>query len=1672
VSDEKKWVGFDCVHYYSLGDRFFGRAAELAELDGWLKGDAAEISVRCLCALGGGGKSALAWTWLQRALPSLRDAGYRGAFWCSFYEKDFDFSDFLRRALVFAGAGAFTLADVTGMPRAVVEERLLALMADEPFIFVVDGLERLMNGYAIVFDRAVDPDSLQRGKQQEQVTPYDRSMTDPRTGAFLRRLARRMASRVLVTTRLAPAELDDPASGRELPHVKFTQLGGLAPKETEDLWKSIVTDGAVTNDLRLVFTMTGNHPLVISILARSVTAAGSDWDTWKGQERHRDFKLRPTDSEAEVRANVIGTCMRDLDERSYDVLGTLTTSGKPMPLPTLAQLLLYGSSLDGDDRWSSQDQVSLEVERLVSLGFVGAGKVQDQREFDVHPVVRGAAWNLITDPRRERILTHSLSEFSATPDRQDQGADLNKAMSLFRLLVKTGQIDRGWEMYFNKLWLPLAARSDNRTLLDLFELMLPQHNPLQLLPLRSRREQGNATEMLGSLLMSAGDGDRADLLLRWCGAIRLQLGDFIGFLNARHHRTWQTMYEGRLFDTEVELRRMRLDAARFRAYEILATIDCWIGIILALRGEPGAARERFARARGANISYRWWAQGLAEGHVYLNEPDQALRWIEAAEKVPLPPSESRMQQAWELLTRGMAYHQKGEHEKALDDLAKAKEDSAHANYAVIQCFAIPHIAEVFLEQKNVAEADALIETYFRDDAKGVGTLAAADALSVRANQYRLASADAWRIRARCRLARGDRARAGEYAATAYQQAACDGPPFVYKEGLRRSLETLEACGAYVPRTEARLDPNWREVLARLDELEAEEEAGSEEGGDDVLRFATREEARNYIQQMGFMLDASPDDRRWWAEITKDAPAQIEIPLADAMTTLGISLESFRSAYEKSQYKSILIVFHSLYAQSIVRADVLRTVAVLEESARQQWLDSAEVVRQVEHFLSTEHARRVALTFEFHSLDKIGINAFLADDQRRIAWDANPVAKAWWERLEAAYTPMAMLVLAEAVFLAGSLLEEMVDSIAAGTPRGIEYAFAALRLKRAVAEETIDVVSDTEGWTEVQIFLRLEDVKQRLGWRDASKEAREIWISLEKAERHRLAYVVRVAEELAIRRATVEDYCRASLLTATKNVQANLAYVDYLRLKDVPWDGGPSHGGRQLFPDGVKVTFADTSTWSEARIRGRLEGLKKKIKAGTDNVAEAVEWWTGIERMHSTAVLLRIAEELDARLAIVSEIYNASTEGKTQNIAAALAYLDSTRARLFEEAQAQRRADAHNAEGLAHQNEGRYAEAVASYEAAIAECPSNVTYYVNIADAWKAAPEPEPAQRFDRAIQALERGLAKMPKSERLTTAIKKTRLQKPMVVRGAQRRILDNYHAVTSLAVEVAASLIPFVEERGGSVFDGIAPMRERLQSTMGIAPPGIRFRGNETDMPPDSYLLMLDEVPLVLATVSKVDGRLVDPTSTILAAIESFIRRNLSHFVTHDSVIDLLEKEKDDSARRVIVTIAEYPALFSRLVRLFKALLEENVPIIPLPALCRALLDDFGQQGTLDSLLQACRMLPEIRPQLPGLAGGTLIGVHADVEGRIVAGLRPCGDEHLVLLEPEQTQTILSAFRVTIGEVKTEEKPPAVAVVESALARRYFRKLTELEFPDLIVLAKGELSPDKREIEKTVSFD
>lgn len=554
----KDWAGFECLHHYSLTDRFVGRREPLAQLDSWV-GDADGVSVICLTALGGAGKSALAWRWVNAALTRLRQEGFRGALWCSFYEGTFKFEDFLRRALSFCGR--LSPEGVAALTRAQVEEQLLEALTRDRWVVVIDGLERLMAGYAQAAERAIDNEGTRAAPDRDGDTRADRRMSEQRDGRFLARLSAPLASRLLITTRLAPAELEDAHDGRTRPHVRRIDLPGLGLPDAIALWNSFLPDAPVDDEIADVLKACGYHPLALSILARSVQAADG-WDEWC--MLHRTFA--PSGSIAKVRAHVIDTCLRDLRPEAEDVLNQLAVSGKPMRIDEIEQAMREQSIANGEERWTRDGRVAEELRELIELGFVGAAVVDDTSEYDLHPVVRGLMWTRMIDPRRAphqpRFLDHAMSELTAIPDPHLAvgPVQIQKAASIFRVLVSTGQVDRAWEMFRYKLIGPLFANGAHREMLDLFEQLLPQGDPLALLPLRSRREQADAADILGNLMMFSGDPDVADHLMTWCGILRLRINDLVGFLEVRRAQTWQSLYQGRLFDTELVLRQVKVEA--------------------------------------------------------------------------------------------------------------------------------------------------------------------------------------------------------------------------------------------------------------------------------------------------------------------------------------------------------------------------------------------------------------------------------------------------------------------------------------------------------------------------------------------------------------------------------------------------------------------------------------------------------------------------------------------------------------------------------------------------------------------------------------------------------------------------------------------------------------------------------------------------------------------------------------------------------------------------------------------------------------------------------------------------------------------------------------------------------------------------------------------------------
>ncbi len=92
------------------------------------------------------------------------------------------------------------------------------------------------------------------------------------------------------------------------------------------------------------------------------------------------------------------------------------------------------------------------------------------------------------------------------------------------------------------------------------------------------------------------------------------------------------------------------------------------------------------------------------------------------------------------------------------------------------------------------------------------------------------------------------------------------------------------------------------------------------------------------------------------------------------------------------------------------------------------------------------------------------------------------------------------------------------------------------------------ITNTEGWTDEQVSTKLEEVRKKLDWDNTTGSARKWWEAFESENKHRLALVLRLGEELAIRNSTVTEFFLAYVYSNTDNIQANLCYLDYTRLK--------------------------------------------------------------------------------------------------------------------------------------------------------------------------------------------------------------------------------------------------------------------------------------------------------------------------------------------------------------------------------------------------------------------------------------------------------------------------------------------------------------------------------------------
>lgn len=319
---------------YIGSHKFVGRQAQLETLNDWAT-PADSHPVMLFEAIGGTGKSILTWEWTTKYSSEVR-ADWAGRFWYSFYDKGATMVDFCRRALAY----------MTQQPRANFRERntaeltkqLIHHLQDSPWLFVLDGLERVLVSYHR-FDAAQARDE-EAGTSDKIAHRDPCAAINPEDDDLLCALAGASPSKLLLTSRLFPRVLLN-KSNQTIPGVLREHLLGLRAVDAEALIRSCGVTGTSLNIQNYLKSHCDCHPLVIGVLAGLINDYLPDrgnFDTWATDPGGGGLLDLARLNLIQKRNHILTAALAALPKTSRQLLSTLALLTGSVDYPTLCAL--------------------------------------------------------------------------------------------------------------------------------------------------------------------------------------------------------------------------------------------------------------------------------------------------------------------------------------------------------------------------------------------------------------------------------------------------------------------------------------------------------------------------------------------------------------------------------------------------------------------------------------------------------------------------------------------------------------------------------------------------------------------------------------------------------------------------------------------------------------------------------------------------------------------------------------------------------------------------------------------------------------------------------------------------------------------------------------------------------------------------------------------------------------------------------------------------------------------------------------------------------------------------------------------------------------------------------------------------------------------------------------
>jgi tetratricopeptide (TPR) repeat protein len=755
------------VHPYPLQANFTGRVIERKELTAWLADDTRPIYA--LVAMGGMGKSALAWYWIKNdVLTTAQPAAFTGdgVIWWSFYEGESSFAKFIDDALKYvSGQPVDTTLFPTTYDRA---QELRQLLQTKRVLFILDGFERQLRAYASL-DAAYQSDDAANQSREA------RACVDPIAARWLRDIAAGTTSaKVLLTTRLPASDLEDRA-GDALAGVHNRDLKELPPDDALKFMRDQGVAKGIDTEIARVCAEYGNHPLSLRLLsgliARDARMPG-DIAAAPRHDVHDDLIQR--------QHHILEQSYNALPKRERTLLSRIAAFRNPM---TYDALLIF-NTLGNEARFDAA------LEDLRVRGLLQRDTARSR--YDLHPIVRHYAYDRLAD--KTSVHTRLLNYFANIPmldENEIQSIeDLAPTIELYHHTVSARRYDEALELFYRRLHRLLQYRfGAYQTQIELLRALFPDGEG-HLPRLKDVNAQSWTLAALAGPYSNFGHPRRAMLLRKQQIAIRERQGDKENLANGLNSiATYQTIL-GELAEAAQNFRRnielsQELEDEFHKAigYQHLESLLTYCGM--------------FDEAKAAHQHAIGLANKLQNNQIEcIARTYSAIRALFVGDYATAIAEARSARALAELDFPGVG--------KIERDIIRAEWLSGAALVMEEKDLnaAATHLTEALTRCRRINmvdhEPDILLTWAcwhrVRGNAEEARAFAEEALIIADRCEYRLRQAEIHNFLALLALDAGERAVAREHAERARERAWCDGPPYCYKVALNKAEEMLRELG--------------------------------------------------------------------------------------------------------------------------------------------------------------------------------------------------------------------------------------------------------------------------------------------------------------------------------------------------------------------------------------------------------------------------------------------------------------------------------------------------------------------------------------------------------------------------------------------------------------------------------------------------------------------------------------------------------------------------------------------------------------------------------------------------------------------------------------------------------------------------------------------------------------